>query len=69
MSNNRIAANYEFFVNLQLSLQLVRAVGDLLTGLTIHRARVKHTDSYSSFVMSTCNPIKYDMDVTSLCTK
>ena len=41
MSNNRITANYEFFVNLQLSLKLVRAAGDLLTGLTIHRARVK----------------------------
>ena len=29
-----------FFVDWQLSLQLVRAVGDHLTGLTIHRARV-----------------------------
>ena len=36
MSNNRITADYEFFVNWQLSLQLVQAVGDLLTGLTIH---------------------------------
>ena len=36
----------------------------------IHRARVKHIDSYSSFIMSTCNPIKYDViNVTSLCTK
>ena len=36
-------ADYEFFVNWQLSLalQLVREVGDLLTGVTIHRARVK----------------------------
>ena len=39
MSNNRITADYEFFVNWQLSLQLVRAVGDILTGLTIHRMR------------------------------
>ena len=44
MSNNRITADYEFFVNRQLSLQLVRAVGDLLTGLTIHRIRVKHIE-------------------------
>ena len=44
MSNNRITADYEFFVNWQLSLQLVRAVSDLLTGLIIHRARVKRTD-------------------------
>ena len=42
MSNNRITADYEVFVNWQLSLQLVRAVGNLLTGLTIPRARVKH---------------------------
>ena len=49
MSNNRITADYEFFVNWQLSLQLVRTVGDLVTGLTIHRARVKHIDSYSNF--------------------
>ena len=36
-------------MNWQLSLQLVRrprAVDDLLTGLTIHRARVKDIDSY-----------------------
>ena len=44
MSNNRITADYEFFVNWQLSLQLVRAVGDLLTGVTIYRARVKHIE-------------------------
>ena len=42
MSNNRITADYEFFLNLQLSLQLVGAIGDLLTGVTIHRVRVKH---------------------------
>ena len=54
MSNNRITADCEFLGNWQLSLPLVRAVGDLLTGLTIHRARVKHIDSYSSFIMSTC---------------
>ena len=44
MSNNRITADYEFFLNWQMSLQLLRAVGDLLTGVTrsIHRARVKH---------------------------
>ena len=41
MSNNRIAADFEFFVKWQWSLQLVRAVGDLLTGLTIYRARGK----------------------------
>ena len=29
MSNNRITADDEFFVNWQLSLQLVQAVGDL----------------------------------------
>ena len=37
---NRIKAGFELFVNWQLSLQLVQAVGDHLTGLTIHRARV-----------------------------
>ena len=46
MLNNRITADYEFFVNRQLSLQLVRAVGNLFTGvtLTIHRERVKHIE-------------------------
>ena len=48
MSNNRITAGYEFFVNWQLSLQLARAVGDLLTAVTIHRARVKHIEMDSS---------------------
>ena len=50
MSNNRITADYEFFAIWQLSLQLVRAVGDLLTGLIIHRERVKlATDLFLSW--------------------
>ena len=54
MLNNRITADYEFFVNRQLSLQLVRAVGDLLTGVTIHRAKGE------------TNPIKLDYSAAYL---
>ena len=44
MLSNRITADYEFFMKWQLSLQLIPAVGDLLTGVTIHRARMKHIE-------------------------
>ena len=56
MSNNRITADYEFFVNWQLSLQLVRvrAVGDLLIGLTIHRGRVKHMNASENAGSTKC---------------
>ena len=50
MSDNRITADYEFFCDLAVTATCPRAVDDLLTGLTIHRARVKHFDSYSSFI-------------------